>query len=403
MNPSDEITFFCPVSETDITQSVCNAIVQGIEHNDFACGEIPAQTEANQAQCQRCPRSPFVAHNNARIDEAIIFAVKRHAGGLRKGTTLPYILHPLEVLQILSNMNADTDLQIAGLLHDTIEDTDTTAQEIAALFGEDVAALVSHHSEDKEKSWLARKTAALAALQSADERQKMLALADKLSNLRSIAHDYAALGDALWQRFHAPKEKQAWYYNGILDALAELEQYEETAPAYQELLAHYKDVFVIYKISPTYDKLYQANTFGQAYCLTKGSPQWQPVNYRFRQNDIALTRQEAETLEDKWYDLFLAAVEQDLTDQVYPLSAKVQLELREGTLLFRSPELCAALDEENTYQFFTALRTIYGTHVPLAQLFRQVFGDGQNVSLFAEFCAQTGVHYTVLTASSTSF
>lgn len=403
MNPSDEITFFCPVSETDITQSVCNAIVHGIEHNDFACGEIPAQAEANQAQCQRCPRSPFVARNNARIDEAIIFAVKRHAGGLRKGTALPYILHPLEMLQILSNMNADTDLQIAGLLHDTIEDTDTTAQEIAALFGEDVAALVSHHSEDKEKNWLARKTAALAALQSADERQKMLALADKLSNLRSIARDYAALGDALWQRFHAPKEKQAWYYNGILDALAELEQYEETAPAYQELLAHYKDVFVIYKISPTYDKLYQANTFGQAYCLTKGSPQWQPVNYRFRQNDIALTRQEAETLEDKWYDLFLAAVEQDLTDQVYPLSAKVQLELREGTLLFRSPELCAALDEENTYQFFTALRTIYGTHVPLAQLFRQVFGDGQNVSLFAEFCAQTGVHYTVLTASSTSF
>ena len=370
--------------------------MQGIEHNDFACGEIPAQAEANQAQCQRCPRSPFVARNNARIDEAIIFAVKRHAGGLRKGTTLPYILHPLEVLQILSNMNADTDLQIAGLLHDTIEDTDTTAQEIAALFGEDVAALVSHHSEDKEKSWLARKTAALAALQSANERQQMLALADKLSNLRSIARDYAALGDALWQRFHAPKEKQAWYYNGILDALAELEQYEETAPAYQELLAHYKDVFVIYKISPTYDKLYQANTFGQAYCLTKGSPQWQPVNYRFRQNDIALTRQEAETLEDKWYDLFLAAVEQDLADQVYPLSAKVQLELREGTLLFHSPELFAALDGENTYQFFTALRSIYGIHTPLLQLLGQVFGEGQDASSFAEFCAQAGVHYTAL-------
>ena len=105
MNPSDEITFFCPVSETDITQPICDAIVQGIEHNDFACGEIPAQAEANQAQCQRCPRSPFVARNNARIDEAIIFAVKRHAGGLRKGTTLPYILHPLEVLQILSNID----------------------------------------------------------------------------------------------------------------------------------------------------------------------------------------------------------------------------------------------------------------------------------------------------------
>ena len=68
MNPSDEITFFCPVSQTDVTQSVCDAIVHSIDHNDFACEEIPAQAEANQAQCQRCPRSPFVAHNNARID-----------------------------------------------------------------------------------------------------------------------------------------------------------------------------------------------------------------------------------------------------------------------------------------------------------------------------------------------
>ena len=40
MNPSDEITFFCPVSETDITQPICDAIVQGIEHNDFACGKF---------------------------------------------------------------------------------------------------------------------------------------------------------------------------------------------------------------------------------------------------------------------------------------------------------------------------------------------------------------------------
>mgnify|MGYP001064948096 CR=1 FL=1 len=130
-----------------------------------------------------------VLQDNARLDQAILFATERHAGQLRKGTALPYILHPLETMQILSNMQADINLQIAGLLHDTIEDTDTTAAEIAALFGDDVAALVNHHSEDKSKSWLERKTQALTALQTADDRLKMLVLADKLSNLRSIARE----------------------------------------------------------------------------------------------------------------------------------------------------------------------------------------------------------------------
>ena len=115
-----------------------------------------------------------VLQDNARLNQAILFATERHAGQLRKGTVLPYILHPLETMQILSNMQADINLQIAGLLHDTIEDTDTTAAEIAALFGDDVAALVNHHSEDKSKSWLERKTQALTALQTADDRLKML-------------------------------------------------------------------------------------------------------------------------------------------------------------------------------------------------------------------------------------
>ena len=115
-----------------------------------------------------------VLRDNARLNQAIIFAAERHANQLRKGTALPYILHPLETLQILSNMQADRNVQIAGVLHDVLEDTDTTAEEIASLFGEDVAALVSHHSEDKSKSWAERKTTAILAAKNADDRVKML-------------------------------------------------------------------------------------------------------------------------------------------------------------------------------------------------------------------------------------
>ena len=143
------------------------------------------------------------------LNRAIIFATERHAGQARKGTDTPYIVHPLETMLILSNMQADLNVQIAGLLHDTVEDTNTALEEIATLFGDDVASLVGHHSEDKSKSWAERKTTAIMALKQADERIKMLVLADKLSNMRSIARDYAALGDGVWERFNAPKEKQA--------------------------------------------------------------------------------------------------------------------------------------------------------------------------------------------------
>lgn len=95
-----------------------------------------------------------------RLNEAIKFAVDRHAGQFRKATVHPYISHPLEAMVILQSMDADINLQIAGVLHDTIEDTDTTEDDIRALFGDDVADLVTSHSEDKSKTWDERKSTA---------------------------------------------------------------------------------------------------------------------------------------------------------------------------------------------------------------------------------------------------
>ncbi len=336
-----------------------------------------------------------IQRDNDRLHKAIIFATERHAGQLRKGTTLPYILHPLESLQILSELQADINLQIAGVLHDVVEDTNTTIEEVASEFGEDVATLVAHHTEDKSKSWAERKTAAILEAKQADERIKLLVLADKLSNLRAIARDYAVYGDDLWERFNASKEKQAWYYNGLLDALSNLQQYNETAAAYRELTEHYKDVFVIYKITPEYDKLYQANTFGEAYCLTKGNPQWMPVNYRFRNNDIPLTRKEAESLEDKWYDLFLNAVEADLQDRNYPLfngnGQQLTITLEQYQLTFWNNQSQIVLNEDDTYAFINQLRMMHGIYIPLGQLFLQTFGNEAGEATFRFLCEQLGI------------
>ena len=181
--------------------------------------------------------------NNNRLNTAIEFATEKHRDQFRKSTTIPYILHPLEVVQILYSMRADVNLLIAGVLHDTVEDTNTTLDEIRNLFGDDVAMLVASNTEDKNKSWDERKSHTINELSIADERVKMLIMADKLSNFRSIAFDYSVIGDDLWTRFNAPKEKQAWYYNGILDALCDLQYNPQCKKAYWELSDLFKDVF----------------------------------------------------------------------------------------------------------------------------------------------------------------
>lgn len=181
---------------------------------------------------------------NKLLNDAIAFAVEKHRDGLRKGTKMPYIVHPLEVMHILMLMEADKNLMAAGVLHDTVEDTDATLEEIAAKFGDDVAALVSSHTEkDKALPWKTRKEIALEHLKHANKREQMLVLADKLSNMRAIARDYAELGNKLWERFNRGKEYQSWYYHEGSASLAKLGEYEDTKALYKEFAMLVDKVF----------------------------------------------------------------------------------------------------------------------------------------------------------------
>ena len=247
---------------------------------------------------------------NDRLSKAIIFATEKHNGQFRKATTTPYIMHPLEVLQILHSMKADTNLLIAGLLHDTIEDTDTTADEIKVLFGDDVAALVASHSEDKSKTWKERKEHTIKELAVASNRVKMLVLADKLSNLRSIAKDYSLIGDELWKRFNAPKEKQAWYYSNIQDALVNMQSLYACKGAYWEFVALFKDVFVTFFIDEERKTLYQVcEDLNEGYYLEKGNPCWKLIlpekRNKLPETAIQIARKDAENIEDHWNEEIL--------------------------------------------------------------------------------------------------
>lgn len=178
-----------------------------------------------------------------KIERAIAFASRVHEGMKRKGKDRPYILHPLEAMVVVAGMTDDPDVIAAAVLHDTVEDTDVTPEDIRREFGPRVEALVMAESEDKmrdlppERSWQLRKEAAISRLEREDRDAKLICLGDKLSNLREVARDYALLGEDVWKRFHQKdKAKHAWYYRSMGDILEK--EFGPVTPVreYRELL-----------------------------------------------------------------------------------------------------------------------------------------------------------------------
>ncbi len=163
------------------------------------------------------------------LDRAIIFAVKAHHDTERRGKGFPYIVHPMEAVEIVATITSDQELLAAAALHDTIEDTDVTVEELREAFGERVAALVHAESDrftegvSEEDSWHDRKQAAIDRLAAASHDAKIVAMGDKLSNMRAIWRDYQTKGDALWSIFHVKdKASHEWHYRGLAVSLAEL-------------------------------------------------------------------------------------------------------------------------------------------------------------------------------------
>ena len=167
--------------------------------------------------------------NTELLDRAIIFAVRAHAGTERRGKGFPYIVHPMEAVEIVATMTPDQELLAAAARHDTVEDTDVTVEQIRAEFGDRIADIVAAETDrlqdgqSETDTWRARKLAGIERLRGASREVKIVALGDKLSNMRAIARDYSLIGDRLWELFHAPDPSaHAWRYHALADALSEL-------------------------------------------------------------------------------------------------------------------------------------------------------------------------------------
>ena len=159
------------------------------------------------------------------VSEAISFAVKVHDGMRRKTNNAPYILHPLESATIVGTMTDDQNVIAGAILHDVVEDTDVTIEEIEEKFGKRVRELVESETENKRpempasETWRIRKEESLKVLENTNDIGVLMVwLGDKLANMRSIYRDFQIEGNAMWEKFNQKDvNEHAWYYNSIVN------------------------------------------------------------------------------------------------------------------------------------------------------------------------------------------
>jgi (p)ppGpp synthase/HD superfamily hydrolase len=163
-----------------------------------------------------------------RFHDALVYAARLHATQRKKGSDAPYVAHLLGVTAIVLEHGGDEDEAIGALLHDAVEDQGGRPRldEIRQRFGPVVAEIVERCTDSfttPKPPWRERKEKYLAHLPEANRPAQLVSAADKLYNVRSIAEDFRAHGDAVWQRFKGGRDGSLWYYREIVTRLDKLQ------------------------------------------------------------------------------------------------------------------------------------------------------------------------------------
>jgi (p)ppGpp synthase/HD superfamily hydrolase len=161
-------------------------------------------------------RSPLVrtALERARSD---------HEGQVRNGSGgMPYVEHPVRVAALLDEQGYREEVLAAALLHDVVENSETTLDELRELFGGEVAGMVGALTDDESiDSYKARKAEHRERLAAAGEEAMAIYAADKLTNTRTLREAYEDEGDAVRSEFRVPLEEKAEIWEADLELLRE--------------------------------------------------------------------------------------------------------------------------------------------------------------------------------------
>lgn len=258
--------------------------------------EITRLTEIFHMFTQDFPALPDALH------QAVLFATEAHKGQVRKGTDIPYITHPLEVMQILTEMGAGAELKIAGVLHDVVEDTDHTIEEVGATFGKEVARLVASHTEDKTKSWFDRKQSAIDRVKTGDKQVAMLIMADKISNLKSMLSDYLLVGEKMWDRFSSTKEMQSSHNNRLIGALYRLSADKNISSAYTQMVTMYEELYVDFYADLSADCLYYDKCAVGKGIFCRSEMQWKETD-TIPETAVKISRNKANKIISLWQEM----------------------------------------------------------------------------------------------------
>jgi (p)ppGpp synthase/HD superfamily hydrolase len=179
-----------------------------------------------------------------RFTRAVEYALAAHLGDVRKGTTIPYISHLIQVAGLVLEFGGTEEEAIGGLLHDTAEDAggEATLADIRDAFGPDVERIVRENSDSITDSkadkapWRERKEQYIAAISHKPESALLVSVCDKIHNVRSLITDTQNLGPSHWNRFNASREDSLWYYQSLVKAFQRrAPDFPRLTPAVREL------------------------------------------------------------------------------------------------------------------------------------------------------------------------
>jgi (p)ppGpp synthase/HD superfamily hydrolase len=160
-----------------------------------------------------------------RTEQAVQIALQAHATQVRKSDNSPYVVHPIMVAHILAQHGFSDTVCAAALVHDVLEDTEMTRDELVRALGEEVVQVVDAVSEDASLQWEERKAAYAKKVGESSEGAKAVSIGDKIHNLQSLLDTHKEQGPSLWSKFNRGKDQKLWFEELMLQTFRDTWQH----------------------------------------------------------------------------------------------------------------------------------------------------------------------------------